>query len=259
MRHVFLKRASIFGALFFCAGLIQADSCSDPGNIIFHPVKQVHDGDSVTLTNGHKVRLVGINTPEIGRDGRPDKPLAQEAKQYLLSQLQKTDYRIGLLADKQNKDKYGRLLRHAFLAKGKNLTADMLAKGLGWHVIISPNTAFIDCYAQAQEDARNRHSGVWRHTDILSTKNYSNKNTGFRLIRGRITRVGHSKQAVWLNFSNDFTIRIKRRNLRYFPGTLEDLVGKTVEASGWVYLHRRKGKKEPRMEIYHPKAINVIE
>ena len=44
-------------------------------------VADVHDGDTVRLVDGRKLRLIGFNTPELARDESPAEPLATEARQ----------------------------------------------------------------------------------------------------------------------------------------------------------------------------------
>ncbi len=65
-------------------------------------IVRVLDGDTAELTNGDRVRLLGIDTPERGE------PFADEAR-YLLNQM--TNGRTTRLAfDHHRRDKYGRLL-----------------------------------------------------------------------------------------------------------------------------------------------------
>src|SRR5687767_12005955 len=61
-----IQRALIASALFICAllpGLTRAESVR---------VTQVLDGDSFRLSDGREVRLIGINTPEFGKNGKPN-------------------------------------------------------------------------------------------------------------------------------------------------------------------------------------------
>ena len=41
------------------------------------------DGDTLALEDGRSVRLLGINTPETGRDGEPSEPFAEDARALL--------------------------------------------------------------------------------------------------------------------------------------------------------------------------------
>src|SRR3569623_1784992 len=43
-------------------------------------VDRVYDGDTVRLNDGRHLRLIGLDTPELGRDGAADQPLAAGAR-----------------------------------------------------------------------------------------------------------------------------------------------------------------------------------
>ena len=48
-------------------------------------VRQVIDGDTLILADETRLRLIGLDAPELGREGRPDKPWARTARQRLAS------------------------------------------------------------------------------------------------------------------------------------------------------------------------------
>ncbi|MGD9349311.1 MAG: thermonuclease family protein, partial [Desulfobacterales bacterium] len=45
-------------------------------------VKWVADGDTIVLTEGSKVRYIGINAPELPREDHIGEPYANEAKRF---------------------------------------------------------------------------------------------------------------------------------------------------------------------------------
>jgi len=69
-------------------------------------VSEVIDGDTIKLSNGELVRLLGINAPEKGQK------FYEEAKRKLKEILR--DKKIILERDARDKDNYGRLLRYVF-------------------------------------------------------------------------------------------------------------------------------------------------
>ena len=82
-------------------------------------IKKVHDGDTVNLADGRKLRLIGINTPELARDDRPAESYAAEAREYLQQYAEQTRLwrvRWGL----QQQDRYGRWLGHVFIGDKNN-------------------------------------------------------------------------------------------------------------------------------------------
>jgi hypothetical protein len=72
-------------------------------------VSHVHDGDTLTLSDGRKVRLIGVNATEVAKKGSSNQPFSLQAKQAVqafISQSKSTQ----LLTDIENKDHYGRWL-----------------------------------------------------------------------------------------------------------------------------------------------------
>ena len=73
-------------SLYFLAGFIYssaalADSnCSSDYYDETTNIRYIHDGDTLHLSDGRKVRLIGINTPELARDNRAAEAFAQQAK-----------------------------------------------------------------------------------------------------------------------------------------------------------------------------------
>lgn len=104
-------------------------------------VRQVVDGDTLRLVDGRSVRLIGINAPEIGRNGRTSEPYAEAAKRRLQALVKASDGRVGLVPGIDAKDKYGRTLAHIYSRSGDNLEAQLLGEGLGYRVAVAPMCA----------------------------------------------------------------------------------------------------------------------
>jgi endonuclease YncB( thermonuclease family) len=124
-------------------------------------VDHVHDGDSVRLADGRALRLIGIDTPELARDGRPDEPLARAARDRLRELLRDSGMRLELRFDREREDHYGRLLAHAYLPDGRSIAAELLAEGLATQLVVPPNEASWTCFRQAERVARRARLGLW--------------------------------------------------------------------------------------------------
>ena len=75
-------------------------------------VKYAVDGDTIWVDidgKDEKVRFVGVNTPEVAKDGKPAEFMADEAKDFTNSILKNKE--IYLERDISDRDKYDRLLR----------------------------------------------------------------------------------------------------------------------------------------------------
>lgn len=77
-------------------------------------ITKVHDGDTVTLSTGERVRFLQIDTPELS----PAECYGEEARSALVSLLN-TPGQLSLKADSNldKVDRYGRLLRYVFIGK----------------------------------------------------------------------------------------------------------------------------------------------
>src|SRR5690606_11632579 len=76
------KKASRWGA-FFVFGLLASPVqalCPAPGAVPQVQVKQVVDGDTLRLTDGRRVRLVGINAPELSGAQRTPEAFAEASR-----------------------------------------------------------------------------------------------------------------------------------------------------------------------------------
>ncbi len=148
-------------------------------------VRYVHDGDTLQLNDGRKVRLIGINTPELARDNKAAEAFANEAKNAL-KLLFNSNKSVNLLYGKDKTDRYGRLLAHALLNDGQNVQALLLKQGYASVIIIPPNTRFAACYLEMEHEARCNKTGLWQSENILQAKQLRKQDIGFHLVRGKV-------------------------------------------------------------------------
>ena len=203
------------------------------------------------------MRLLGIDTPEIGRDGAPSEPYAEEAKAFLAG-IAGPGTGLRLRLDKQHLDRYGRLLAHVFTEAGSNVQARLLDAGYATTLVVPPNEWSFDCYAAAQTRARESRAGIWglpRYQPVPAEK-LADSARGFHLVTGRVQRIGESRSNLWLNLSPRMAVRIPKDDLAYF-GALDprSLAGRRLEVRGWV--QKRRG--ELRITVRHRAALTVLE
>jgi micrococcal nuclease len=122
-------------------------------------VAHVVDGDTVVLANAQKVRLLGIDAPEMEREGQPADFLAHKAKQVLADLAQ--GKRLRLEYDRLRYDRYGRTLAYLFLPDGTNLSREMVRQGLAHVYTVPPNMRFREELLAAQREAISAHRGIW--------------------------------------------------------------------------------------------------
>ena len=213
-------------------------------------VKKVYDGDTIILENDQRVRLLGINTPEIESRHRADEPGGKAAKTWLTEQIR--DQKIYLEFDLEKRDKYKRLLAHVFLNDGTHINLELIKNGLAFVSIIPPNLRYANKFSRAQKQAEQNKIGLWklpRYQAQALSKIVSN-NRGWRRYIGIPKTIKSRQKYTYLIFDERTNIRIVNDHLNNFPD-LATYVGKTIEIRGWV--SRRNGKFS--MHIRHPSAI----
>jgi len=117
----------------------------------------VVDGDTVELTDGRRVRYVGINTPEIGQ------PHADEAQAF--NETLVAGQAVWLETGEQARDQYDRLLAHVWV--GDTFVNLALARqGYANAYTVPPNLRYADALARAEREAREAGRGLWAPADV---------------------------------------------------------------------------------------------
>jgi micrococcal nuclease len=115
-------------------------------------VKRVVDGDTVHLMDGRKVRVVGVNTPERGD------PLYEEATR--LTEYLVDGKAVDLCFDVEREDHYRRTLGYIYI-RGRNLSAELVRRGLAYCYTFEPNVHFKAELLALQRRARAEGLGLW--------------------------------------------------------------------------------------------------
>src|SRR5690606_14591100 len=123
-------------------------------------IAHVYDGDTLRLKDGRKLRIIGINAPEKSASGRAAEALADAATRAASAFFNAEHVRLEF--DKERRDRYVRMLAHAYNNEGRSLAAHLLEQGLAFHIGVPPNLTAADCLARHQQRARQQKKGVWR-------------------------------------------------------------------------------------------------
>jgi endonuclease YncB( thermonuclease family) len=242
-----MKKASLAGAFFVSAIWLSGAQafCPAPSGLTSVVVQRVVDGDTLRLNDGRSVRMIGLNTPELGKKGRSDEPFAVAARQRLEALVAASDGRVGLLPGKESQDHYGRTLAHVYSADGANLEAQMLAEGLGFQVAVSPNVDLVDCQQAAEHSARQAGLGLWRQSPVLKAEQINT--SGFAVLSGRVSKVQRNRGGVWIELQDSVVLRVAPNLLGQFDvANLERLKDRQIEARGWVLDRSRRGGLKER-------------
>ncbi|GAB6059962.1 thermonuclease family protein [Desulfonatronum parangueonense] len=123
-------------------------------------VKWVPDGDTIHLEDGRRVRLLGIDAPEFGRDNAPDQYYARESRDYLRRLVGSRPVRLE--TDDQGPDRYGRVLAYVFLPDGRMANQVLVEEGLAFfYPHAHQSRDFQRQMLEAQNRAISAQKGFW--------------------------------------------------------------------------------------------------
>jgi len=149
---------------------------SSPLAADFYTVKRVIDGDTLLLANGERVRLIGVDTPEVHvsnklyrdaersrRDIKTIRRLGRRASAFVRKLVQ--GKRVRLEYDQANaaighRDRYRRILAYVYLEDGTFLNAEIIRQGYGVAYTRYPFKYAAE-FRRYEREAREKGRGLW--------------------------------------------------------------------------------------------------
>jgi len=154
-------------ALPGCAELV-ADR-AEPEQRTTVRVSKHTDGDTLWLSGIGKVRLIGVDTPEVyprspasaGQGaGRGVECYGREASAFVERTAplgSEVRYRLGV----DERDRYGRALAYVWLRDGRLLNRLLVARGYAQPLTVPSNLEYEDVFVRAAGRARQAGRGLW--------------------------------------------------------------------------------------------------
>jgi endonuclease YncB( thermonuclease family) len=256
-RRFFVLAVKLALVLCFLPANTPAEALCQSKNADAHVrIKHIIDGDTVVLVNGERLRLIGIDTPEIGYKGKSSQAGAISARNFLRELLDEREvYSLSYGAERQ--DRHGRTLGHLFLGDGRNLQALLLAGGYATPLNMPPNIVFSDCYQQQANKAMQDRLGIWKlgQYQAMPASTLTGKERGYHVVYGRITRMHDSPSSSWLNMDQHLAIHINHHDLKYLPDLKPaHLLGRKIQARGMLY----RRNKQLRLRIRHHNDLQIL-
>ena len=117
-------------------------------------VIRITDGDGIVCDRLGRVRLIGMDTPEL--DQKPYGPQAARA----LGALVRVGMEVQLEPDVEARDRNGRLLAYVWV--GRSMVNWRMVRD-GWAVLLTyePNVQYVEAFTDAQRRAREEGRGLW--------------------------------------------------------------------------------------------------
>lgn len=120
-------------------------------------VIRIIDGDTLVVTGDERVRLIGIDAPEMNQD----ECFAGQSTAHLTA-LVPPGTRVRLVYDVERYDRYGRTLAYLYrLRDGLHVNLAMARDGFAQQLTIPPNVAHATDVAAAVAEARDAGRGLW--------------------------------------------------------------------------------------------------
>jgi micrococcal nuclease len=133
---------------------------------VFH-VARVIDGDTLLLSNSERVRLIGVDTPELCHPLKPVEYFAKEASEFTRKTVE--GKKVRLEYDCRKRDRYGRLLAYVYLQDGTFLNAEIIKQGYGFTYTKYP-FRYLEEFRQYERGARENGRGLWKHKETKNKK-----------------------------------------------------------------------------------------
>jgi micrococcal nuclease len=163
-------------------------------------VVRIVDGDTLILAGGAKVRLLGLDAPEMEKDGSPADFLAHKAKAALAGlTLNQT---IALEYDRLRYDHYGRLLAYVWLPDHTLVNAGLVRQGLARVYGIAPNLRYYKELLTAQQEAIEARRGVWQQALKQDEAFYLGNRHSLRLHRPQCSLAAKMAKANQVRFTS---------------------------------------------------------
>lgn len=113
---------------------------------------------SLALAATHKIRILEIDTPEIY--GGTVECFGPEASAFARQQIPVGSV-VYLLADKEDKDRYGRFLRYVWRDNGAFYNDMAVRQGFAKAALYMPNDLYINQMREAEAEAKTNNRGLW--------------------------------------------------------------------------------------------------
>ena len=153
-------------------------------------VRSVIDGDTIDVATVGRVRLLGIDAPELGRGYDTAAPFAYEAREKLISLALHRWVRLEFDgANSARLDVYNRHLAYVMREDGVFVNAELVREGLARVSARLPLTRLAEL-KRAEAEAQSFRHGMWGETPPVHAPSYTRRKskTESAGVRGRYSR-----------------------------------------------------------------------
>jgi endonuclease YncB( thermonuclease family) len=146
-----------------------------PGDLVL--VRAVLDGDTIDVSTIGRVRLLGIDAPEIGRGFDTAAPFGREARDRLTELI--LHHWVRLEEDGDNRDVYNRHLAYVMTGDGLFVNAALVREGLARVSARVPLTRLPELQ-RAEAEAQGFRRGMWGNAPQTPPPSYTRRSKASR-------------------------------------------------------------------------------
>jgi micrococcal nuclease len=124
-------------------------------------VTRIVDGDTMAVSTGETLRLIGIDTAETKHPSEPVECFGAQATQHA-TELMGPGTSVRLVYDVERTDRYGRTLAYVYrVADDLFVNLQMVRDGFAVMATYPPNVAHVEAFRAAEQEARSANRGLW--------------------------------------------------------------------------------------------------
>jgi micrococcal nuclease len=222
----------------------------------------VYDGDTITLATGVKVRLIGIDAPELSEPG------GDIARNFLACLVLNKE--VTLVKGDENTDSYGRLLRYVYV-NGICINEEMIRNGYAEARYIPEENR--EHYIALEIKAETNRLALWKCTvfqprsvvnwdsdiPVIDWRDAGKYVTQYVIVKGTIVDTYNSGDVCFLHFHTEwqshFSVVIFACDMPGFPVTPNVYYrGRTVYIIGVI----KEYKGSPEIIVKTPDQIRIL-
>ncbi len=126
-----------------------------------YSVREVIDGDTLQLSNGARIRLIGVDAPELHGPGGLPEPFAAEATEFVRGAVATRGGEVRLEFDRVLQDRYGRFLAYVY-AGDLFINEELVRQGLARARLEFDYSSYMKArFRDAEREAQKAARGIW--------------------------------------------------------------------------------------------------
>ncbi|MDX8404921.1 MAG: thermonuclease family protein [Mariprofundus sp.] len=197
-------------------------------------VGYIYDGDTFRTTKGERIRLLGINTPEVAHNRQPGQVMGHAATLRLQQLISGKTVRLSF--DTQRRDDYGRTLAQVHLMDNSWVNRLLVREGLAHVYTFEPNHHWTSRLLAAERLARSEKLGIWSTSRFraLTGEAIKRNHIGqFRIVSGSV-----KKPAKWSFMVGHLHVTIPKKYRRWFAKPLAFKPEQHISVRGIIRFSR---------------------